>query len=187
MYQPPVALIPTSPVFRTQRLGEVELGRLVLLRDSADAAGGPGIGLRAETLSARGDLSEGVLRLSGGPIRFERRGLDDTLVAIDIDYVLEADLGSAAVRALSCGDLVVTPHRPAAAVYVASLWQGAGGLLDIASAIIRPFTAPASPAHVALAWKLVERDHRTRTLFEHVAPEPLARNLPRRMSGEDCD
>jgi hypothetical protein len=74
MYEPPVALIPTSPVFKTQRLGEVELGRLVLLRDSANAGGGAGIGLRVEALSARGELSEGVLRLSGGPTRFERRG-----------------------------------------------------------------------------------------------------------------
>jgi hypothetical protein len=188
MYEPPVALIPTSPVFRTQRLGEIELGRLVLLRDPADASGGAGIGVRVEALSARGDLSEGVLRLSGGSPCFECRALDDTLIALDIDYVLEADLGSAAVRALSSGDLLVTPSRPAAAVYVASLWGGAGGLLDIASAIIRPFSASASPAHVVLAWKLVERDHRARTLFEHVAPEPpLARSLPRKMSGEDCD
>jgi hypothetical protein len=186
VYQPPVALIPTSPVFKTLRLGEIELGRLVLLRDS-DAGGGAGIGLRVETLSARGELSEGVLRLSGGPIRFERRGLDDTLIAIEIDYVLEADLGSTAVRALSSGDLVVAAHRPASAVYIASLWQGTGGLLDLAAAIIRPFTAPASPSHVALAWKLVERDHRTRILFEHAAAEPLARDLPRRMGGEDCD
>ena len=135
--------------------------------------------MRVEALSARGELSEGVLRLSGGSPRFERRALNDTLIALEIDYVLEADLGSAAVRAPSSGDLLVAASRPAAAVYVASLWQGAGGLLDIASAIIRPFTAPASPAHVVLAWKLVERDHRARTLFEHAAPEPpLARNLP---------
>ena len=188
MYEPPVALIPTSPLFRTQRLGEIELGRLVLLRDPADSSGDAGIGVRVEALSARGDLSEGVLRLSGGSPRFERRALNDTLIALEIDYVLEADLGSAAVRAPSSGDLLVAPTRPVAAVYVASLWQGAGGLLDIASAIIRPFTAPATPAHVVLAWKLVERDHRARTLFEHAAPEPpLTRNLPRRVSGEDCD
>ncbi len=188
MYEPPVALIPTSPVFRTQRLGEVELGRLVLLPDPADASGGAGIGLRVEALSARGELSEGVLRLSGGPARFERRGLGDSLIALEIDYVLEADLASAAVRAVSSGDLLVAPSRPVAAVYVASLWQGSSGLLDIASAIIRPFTAPASPVHVVLGWKLVERAHRARTLYEHVAPEPpLARSLPRRVSGEDCD
>ena len=42
MYEPPVALIPTSPVFRTQRLGEIELGRLVLLRDPADISGDSG-------------------------------------------------------------------------------------------------------------------------------------------------
>jgi hypothetical protein len=101
--------------------------------------------------------------------------------------VLEADLTSAALRALSSGDLIVAPHRPTAAVYVANLWPGASGLLDIAAAIIRPFTASARPAHVVLAWKLVERDHRARTLFEHAALEPLARDLPRRMGGEDCD
>ncbi len=188
MYEPPTALIPTSPLFKTQRLGEIELGRLVLLREANDAAGGAGLGLRVEALSARGDLSEGVLRLGAGPPRFERRALEDTLIALDIDYVLEADLASAAVRALISGDLVVAPNRPAAGVYIGSLWQGAGGLLDIASAIIRPFTAPASPAHLVLAWKLVEREHRTRTLFEHVQIEPPLMHRPsRKMSGEDCD
>jgi hypothetical protein len=189
MYEPPTALIPTSPVFKTQRLGEIELGRLVLLCDSSGTAGGAALGLRVEALSARGDLSEGVLRLGGGPPRFERRALADTLIALVIDYVLEADLASAAVRDdLSSGDLVVAPNRPVASMYVASLWQGSAGLLDLASAIIRPFSAPASPAHVVFAWKLVDRDHPTRTLFEHVDAEPpLARRLPRRISGEDCD
>ena len=189
MYQPPVALIATSPVFRTQRLGEIELGRLVLLRDPADISGDAGIGVRVEALSARGDLSEGVLRLSGGSPRFERRALNDAVIAIELDYVLEADLASAAA---AYPELRRPPRGSAAAprppCTSRACGSGAGGLLDIASAIIRPFTAPASPAHVVLAWKLVEREHRARTLFEHAAPElPLARNRPRRMSGEDCD
>ena len=59
MYQPQVPLVQLSPAFRTARLAEIELGHLILLR--AGAGGGAGLGMRADALSARGDLSEGLL------------------------------------------------------------------------------------------------------------------------------
>ncbi len=193
MYQPQVPLIAMSPGFRAAQLGEIELGRLVLLRPAADIGAAPGIGLRADALSAQGDLTVGVLRLR--PTRFERCALDDAMITIDLDYLLEPDLASAVARAPRSGDLVVAARRPAAAgIYVAPLWGSAGGLLDIASAVIRPFgAAPKTAAQVVLGWRLVEREQRTRTLFERVAAEqrvpaePYVQELPRRVHGEDCD
>ena len=187
MYQPTVPLISMNPGFRTAQLAEIELGRLVLLRAAADIAAAPGIGLRADALSAQGDLTVGVLRLR--PTRFERCALDDAVIAIDLDYLLEADLASAVARAPSSGDLVVAARRPAAAgIYLAQQWGSAGGLLDIASAVIRPFgAAPKTSAPVVLGWRLVEREQRTRTLFERMPAEPYVQELPRRIHGEDCD
>jgi hypothetical protein len=185
MYQPQVPLVQLSPAFRTARLAEIELGHLILLR--AGVGGGAGLGMRADALSARGDLSEGLLRLSGGPTRFERCGLDDVLVAIDIDYVLEADLTSIAARAPISGDLIVAPNRPAAGVFVANPWNGSNGLLDLASAVIRSYVAPRAATQTALSWKLTERAQRSRVLLAHEAPEGLATELPRRAFGEDSD
>jgi hypothetical protein len=187
MYQPQVPLVSMSPGLRTAQLAEIELGRLVLLRPAADIAAAPGIGVRADALSAQGDLSVGVLRLR--PTRFERCALDDAMLAIDLDYLLEPDLASAVARVPASGDLVVAARRPAAAgIYVAQLWGSAGGLLDLASAVIRPFgAAPKASAQVVLGWRLVEREQRTRTLFERTAAEPYLHELPRRVHGEDCD
>lgn len=188
MYQPQVPLIRMSPIFRAAKLAAVELGRLVLLRAAPDLPGGTTLGVRTDALSAQGDLTEGVLRL-GAVARFERCGLEESVIAIEIDYLLEADLSSAAQRPLCSGDLVVAVQRPAAAgIYVADLWRGGGaGLLDIASAVIRPFAAPANAAHTVLSWKLVEREQRGRTLFERGAPEPPAPERLRRIPEEDCD
>lgn len=188
MYQPQIPLIQMSPVFKTRRLAEVELGQLLLLRDSADSLGGAGIGVRADALSAKGELTEGLVRLSGGPTRFERRALEDAVIALQIDYILEAALGDAAVRPPQSGDLLVSPNRPAAAMFIANVWPGAAGLLDTAGAVIRPFgPAGRTPTHVALTWRLVERDNRTRTLLERAAPEVPVETLPRRAFGEDGD
>ena len=187
MYQPQVPLISMSPGFRSAQLAEIELGRLVLLRPAGDIGSAPGLGLRADALSAQGDLTVGVLRLR--PTRFERCALDDALIAVELDYLLEADLASAVARAPSSGDLVVAARRPAAAgLYVAQLWGSAGGLLDMASAVIRPFgAAPQASAQVVLGWRLVEREQRTRTLFECMPAEPYVQELPRRVHAEDCD
>jgi hypothetical protein len=98
-------------------------------------------------------------------------------------------LASAVARAPSSGDLVVAARRPAAAgIYLAQQWGSAAGLLDIASAVIRPFgAAPKASAQVVLGWRLVEREQRTRTLFERMPAEPYVQELPRRIHGEDCD
>jgi hypothetical protein len=191
LYQPQIPLIDTSPGFRARRLGEVELGRLVLLRD---AAAGHGIGLRADALSARGDLAEGVLRLSGRAARFERHGLEETVMALEIAFVLEADPVNAAARSPRSGDLIVASGRTATGLFVAHLWDSADGLLDTASAVIRPYGAQG--ATTVLPWRLVERDNRTRVLFSHgspSAPEPdeneryLEEPRPRRTFVEDSD
>jgi hypothetical protein len=183
VYQPQVPLIQSSPAFRTARLAEIELGNLVLLREGA------GVGVRADTLSARGELTEGVLRLSPGAVRFERCALDAVLVALDISYLVEADLTSLALRAPDSGDLIVAPNRPPAGLYVTGLFGGTPGLLDLASAIIRPYVAARSSAQLALNWQLVEREQRTRVLFAHQGEvaEPARQERPRRLFGEDSD
>lgn len=194
MYQPQIPLIEMSPGFRPRRLGEVELGRLVLLRD---AAAGVGVGMRVDTLSARGDLTEGVLRLSGAPIRFERLGLEDTVIAIEIEFILEADPASASARAPCSGDLLVSASRTATGLLVSNLWGGAEGLLDLASAVIRPYAGTSKLTHTVLSWRLVERENRLRVLLDHRAPrepqgahEPEERHFeeaPRRRFAEDSD
>lgn len=191
LYQPQIPLIETSPGFKVRRLGEVELGRLVLLRDSV---AGHGIGLRADALSARGDLAEGVLRLSGATTRFERHRLEDTVMALEIAFVLEADPVNATARSPRSGDLIVAASHTATGLFVAHLWNSVDGLLDTASAVIRPYSAPGEPT--VLPWRLVERDNRTRVLFSHgspVVPEPhekeryLEEPRPRRAFAEDSD
>ena len=187
MYQPQVPLIRMSPAFRTVKLAAVGLGRLVLLRAAGDLPASPGLGLRADALSAQGDLTEGALRL-GDPIRFERGALEESVVAVEIDYLLEADLASVARRTPTSGDLVLAAHRPGAAgIYVANLWRGTAGVLDIASAVIRPFAGRADTVEIVFSWKLVEREHRSRTLFERTVSEPAVQERPRRVYGEDCD
>jgi hypothetical protein len=191
LYQPQIPLIETSPGFKARRLGEVELGRLVLLRESA---AGHGIGLRADALSARGDLAEGVLRLSGGAVRFERHRLEDTVMALEIAFVLEADPVNAAARSPRSGDLIVSAGRTATGMFVAHLWDSADGLLDTASAVIRPYGAQGETT--VLPWRLVERDNRARVLFTHgtsAAPEKYEKERyleeppPRRTFVEDSD
>ena len=183
MYQPPVPLIASSPAFRTARLAEIELGTLVLLRE------GPGIGMRADALSAAGELTEGVLRLSPGTVRFERCALDAVLVALDVAYLLEADLTSLGARVPDSGDLVVAANRPPAGLCVLGLFAGTPGLLDLASATIRPYIAARSSQQVACSWRLVEREQRTRVLLVHAGEvaEPARHERPRRVFGEDSD
>jgi hypothetical protein len=177
MYQPQTHLIEMIPGFKTCRLSEIELGRLVLLGDSRDSSATAGIGIRADALSRGGDITEGVVRLSGGRVRFERYELDQNVIAVDIDYVLEPDLASAVVRSPEAGDLIVSPAGGAVGVLVAGPWQGFG-LLDVASAVARPFAI--EPArHVSLAWQLVHREERRRILFIRYASEGGSDDLPR--------
>jgi|HubBroStandDraft_6_1064221.scaffolds.fasta_scaffold245858_2 hypothetical protein len=183
MYQPQVPLIASSPEFRTARLAQIELGSLVLLRDAA------GIGVRADALSAHGDLTEGVLRLSPGMVRFERCALDAVLVAMGISYLVEADLTSIAARAPESGDLIIAPNRSPAGLCVTGLFGDTPGLLDLASAIIRPYGAARTSLQVACRWKLVEREQRTRVLLAHEEEDaqPVPSAPARRTYGEDSD
>jgi hypothetical protein len=185
MYQPPVPLVPMSPAFHAAQLAELELGRLMLLRPGGDGATRPSLGMRVDALSAQGDLLTGVVRLQ--PMRFERCALDESVAALELDYVLEADLTSLVARTPAPGDLLVAARRPAAAVFLASVWGSAAGLLDVNSATIRPFGAAPRVPQVALGWRLVERVQRSRILFEHLTAEPYLQELPRRVQGEDCD
>lgn len=167
MYRPETALIEMIPGFKTRRLSEIELGRLVLLGNPRDATASAGIGMRADSLSRGGDITEGVIRLGSGRLRFERHELDQSVVAIDIEYLLEPDLASAAVRSPAAGDLIVAPAGGAMGVLVAGPWHGLG-LLDIASAVTRPFADPGRHAlPVCLAWQLVHCEERRRILFTH--------------------
>jgi hypothetical protein len=183
MYQPQVPLIASSPEFRTARLAQIELGSLVLLRDAV------GIGVRADALSARGELTEGVLRLSPGMVRFERCALDTVLVAMDISYLVEADLTSIAARAPDSGDLIIAANRSPAGLCVTGLFGDTTGLLDLASAIIRPYVGARNAPQVACSWKLVEREQRARVLLTHEGEDAQAVRpaLTRRAYREDSD
>lgn len=163
-------LIELHPRCRPLRLAEVELGRLVLL----DAPRGAGLlAIRADALSAQGELAEGVLRLDAAQPRFERRRLDDPLLALEIEYLIEPDLASARVRAPCSGDLVLSR-----AAYAAGLWLPApfgGALLDLATALLRPCSADtAQLPRLALHWHLIERAAHRRILFSHGAAAPEA-------------
>lgn len=185
-YQPQIPLIEMIPALKPRRLGEIELGRLVLLGDSADGTATAGIAIRADALSRAGDITEGVVRLGGEALRFERHGLDDTLVAIEVGYVLEPDLAMAAVRAAQAGDLIVSPTGGAGLV-ITGPWQGFG-ILDIASAVARPFTqGKADALQVTLAWKLVHREERSRILFARDPGEPRRDPVPRYASERSGD
>jgi hypothetical protein len=177
-YQPRVPLIQMLPGLKAKRLGEIELGRLVLLGNSADGTATAGIAMRADALSRAGDITEGVVRLGGDAPRFERHALDDTLVAIEVEYLLEPDFASATARPAHSGDLVVSLASGAVGIVIAGPWQGFG-VLAVETALARPF-APARPGtgQVMAAWRLVEREARSRLLFTRQAREPRRDPLP---------
>jgi hypothetical protein len=175
------------PGLRPRRLGEIELGRLVLLGNGADGTPSAGIAIRADALSRAGDITEGVVRLGGGALRFERRALDESLVAIEVEYVLEPDLTSATVRPAQTGDLVVSPAGGVVGVVITGPWEGFG-LMDIASAVARPF-AQGRPEGVqlTLSWRLVEREERHKILFTRPANESWRDLQPREASARPDD
>ncbi len=179
-------LIQMLPGLKAKRLGEIELGRLVLLGNAADGSANAGIAIRADALSRAGDITEGVVRLGGGPLRFERHALDETLVAIEVEYVLEPDLTGAAVGPAAAGDLIVSPTGGAELV-VTGPWQGFG-ILDIRSAVARPFAQErAAGLQLRLAWQLVHREERRRIIFARAAREPRFAPVPRYASEPDGD
>jgi hypothetical protein len=186
-YQPRVPLIQLLPGLKAKRLGEIELGRLVLLGNSADGTATAGIAMRADALSRAGDITEGVVRLSGDAPRFERHALDDTLVAIEVEYLLEPDLASATARLAHSGDLMVSPASGAVGVVIAGPWQGFG-LLSVETAVARPF-AQAKPENVQVlpAWRLVERGARSKILFTRPASESWRDLPPREASARPDD
>jgi hypothetical protein len=185
MYQPRQPLIELSPRLTARRLSEVELGQLLLL---ADDAAGAGIGVRGDVLSARGDVIEGLFRLHGELVRFERRELGERVVAIELAYVLESELGSAGHRSPAPGDLLLSGASGTAGVLVAGPWPHGEGLLDLGSAVARPYEPGAqTPALVVPDWRLIEREPRGRVLFRRVAGEPVPGQRWREPSGEDCD
>lgn len=178
-YQPRVPLIQMLPGLKAKRLGEIELGRLVLLGNSADGSATAGIAVRADALSRAGDITEGVVRLGGQAPRFERHALDDTLIAVEVEYLLEPDLASATARPAHGGDLVISPASGAVGVVIAGPWQGFG-LMAVETAVARPFTqAKPGGAQVLPAWRLVEREARSRILFTREVREPPRDLLPR--------
>jgi hypothetical protein len=77
LYQPQTPLIETSPGFKAASSVKSNSADWCCCATPPPARDG----LRADALSARGDLAEGVLRLSGGAVRFERHGLEDTVTA----------------------------------------------------------------------------------------------------------
>ena len=178
---PRTPLIELRPRCRTLRLAEIELGRLVLL----DAPRGAGLlAIRADALSGQGELSEGVLRL-GAPPRFERRRLDDPLLALELEYCIEPDLASARVRAPAAGDLVLARGAAASGLWLPAPFGGA--LLDLATTLLRPYAPEAAgPPRLALQWQLVERAQH-RTLFRHGGADPDLAPAPAAPEDEEGD
>ncbi|HEY8053629.1 MAG TPA: hypothetical protein VIE42_12600 [Steroidobacteraceae bacterium] len=189
-YRPETWLIDMAPGFNLRRLGEIELGRLVLLGNSRDGRTAAGLGIRADALSRAGDLTEGIVRLGPAGVRFERHELDQNVMAVSVDFVLEPDLASAAVRRIEAGDLIISPANGAVGVLVTGPWQGLG-LLDIGSAVTRPFAdSSARSPPLSLAWQLVHREERRRILFTHSPderPGEYRGAAPPRYTGEQAD
>jgi hypothetical protein len=188
MYQPQTPLIETSPRFISRRLAEIELGQLILLDDDADGPGGAGLGIRGDALSRRGEIIEGLFRLSPGAVVFERHALDANLTALEIQYDLQADLAGPMSHSPQPGDLVVRLPGAHTSLVVEGPWDGRPGLLDLASAIARAFAAdtPRTRA-VALSWRLVDRQDRSRVLFQRAAPERAEPAPAKRPRAEDSD
>ncbi len=188
MYQPQTPLIETSPRFRNRRLAEIELGQLVLLDDDADARAGASLGIRGDALSRRGEIIEGIFRLSGHSVLFEQHPLEESLTALEIEYDLQADLAGPVSRARQSGDLLVRLPGAHTSLVVAGPWEGRPGLLDLASAIARPFTEdPPRTRSLALSWRLVDRQDRGRVLFQRRAPDRAIESPIKRPQGEDSD
>ena len=188
MYQPQTPLIETSPRFRSRRLAEIELGQLILLGAEADAAGSAGLGIRGDALTRGGEIIEGLFRLTGGSVVFERHALDENLTALEIEFDLQADLAGPMSQAPQPGDLLVRLPGAHTALVVEGPWDGRHGLLDLASAIARAFTTegPRSRA-LALSWRLVDRQDRSRVLFQRAAAERAEPAPAKRPRGEDSD
>jgi len=183
MYQPRQPLIEMSPRLVTRRLSEVELGQLLLV---SDRSAGSGIGIRGDVLSQQGDVSEGLFRLQADLIRFERRELSEKVVAIELAFVLEAELGSATRRAPAWGDLLLSGASGSAGVLVAGPWPRGEGLLDLASAVARPYEPGAqAPAMIVTEWQLVDREARSRVLFRHTPSDEGPAERWREPPGED--
>jgi hypothetical protein len=188
MYQPQTPLIETSPRFKSRRLAEIELGQLILLGDAADAPGTAALGIRGDVLSRRGEIIEGLFRLNGHSVVFERHGLEESLAALEIEYELQADLAGSMSQLRQPGDLLVRLPGAHTSLVVGGPWDGRPGLLDLASAVARAFTAdPPQTRSVALSWRLVDRQDRSRVLFQRTAPERAEPAPFKRPRGEDSD
>lgn len=188
MYQPQTPLIATSPRFRSRRLAEIELGQLILLGEDAEVPGSAGLGIRGDALSRRGEIIEGLFRLSGDGVVFERHALDENLTALEIEYELQADLAGSVSQVPQPGDLVVRLPGAQAALVVEGPWDGRPGMLDLASAIARPLPADAPRVRaVALSWRLVDRADRSRVLFGRAAAERAPPAPVKRPRDEDSD
>ncbi len=188
MYQPQTPLIHTSPRFRSRRLAEIELGQLILLGDGVDGPAGALLGIRADALSRRGEVIEGVFRLGAHSVVFERHALDENLTALEIEYELQADLAGATSQLRQPGDLLVRVPGAHTSLVVAGPWDGKHGLLDLASAIARVMTEDLPHTRsIALSWRLVDRQDRSRVLFQRSAPERPEPTPFKRPRGEDSD
>lgn len=188
MYQPQTPLIETSPRFRSRRLAEIELGQLILLGDDVAGPASAALGIRGDVLSRRGEIIEGLFRLTGQSVVFERHALDENLAALEIEYDLQADLAGPLSQRPQPGDLLVRLPGAHTSLVVAGPWDGRSGLLDLASAVARAFTEdPPHTRSVALSWRLVDRQDRSRVLFQRSASERTEPAPVKRPRGEDSD
>lgn len=177
MYQPRPPLIELSPRLINRRLSEVELGRLLL---AGDVGGSASFAIRGDVLTERGDLIEGLFRLGADRIRFERCALSERVVAIETPFVLEAELGSLTRRPAAVGDLLLSEASGGSAgLLIEGPWARGEGLLDLASAVARPYgDGSPAPATLVASWRLVEREDRSRVIFRRIGSE-LLRDEPR--------
>ncbi|MBS0577836.1 MAG: hypothetical protein JSR36_01085 [Proteobacteria bacterium] len=187
MYQPQTPLIATSPRFRNRRLAEIELGQLVLLAEGNDATGGASLGIRGDALSRRGEIIEGVFRLSSTSVVFERHALDEGLAALEIEYELQVDLTGPMSQARRPGDLLVRLPGAHTSLVVTGPWDGLG-LLDLGSAVARAYgEEPPHTRSIALSWRLVDRQDRSHVLFRRAPPERAPEPPLKRPLDEDSD
>jgi hypothetical protein len=184
MYQPRQPLIELSPRLASKRLSEVELGQLLL---AGEAASGLGYAIRGDVLTERGDVIEGLFRLNEDLLTFERRELSARVVAVETAFVLQAELASAARRRAEVGDLLLPGPSGTAGVLVEGPWARGAGLLDLASAVARPWEDPSSAQLVVSEWTLVEREQRSRVLYRRAPRQSEREGRWDEPPGEDAD
>jgi hypothetical protein len=108
-------------------------------------------------------------------------------VTIESAFVLEAELASATRRTADIGDLLLSGASGTAGVLVEGPWPRGVGLLDLASAVARPYGESNDAHFIVTDWRLVEREQRSRLLYRRLPGGSVRPKRWHEPPGEDAD